>query len=185
MNDINQILMCYEKHIYRMLGHHYPVTNQKWLNREETEAAITQAFTDAGWLRTVDVSLPALTNYDKPSEELDKIIENKCHQVKDEHGLVTGNVLTQEAFSAFLGWHKREAQTTIDTAVEQAKEMLSAQGQNGTWNIDPYNHGLYNGMEYMLALLEKRDPVFREAPEKWIGWDMPEQLTPPPIEFKV
>ena len=49
------------------------------------------------------------------------------------------------------------------------KEMLEVQGRNGTWNYDPYFHGMYNGMEVMLAVLEGREPVFREAPEKWLS----------------
>lgn len=49
------------------------------------------------------------------------------------------------------------------------KEMLEVQGRNGTWNYDPYFHGMYNGMEVMLAVLEGREPVFREAPKKWLS----------------
>jgi len=49
------------------------------------------------------------------------------------------------------------------------KEMLEVQGRNGTWNYDPYFHGMYNGMEVMLAVLEGREPVFRGAPEKWLS----------------
>jgi hypothetical protein len=49
------------------------------------------------------------------------------------------------------------------------KEMLEVQGRNGTWNFDPYFHGMYNGMEVMLAVLEGREPVFREAPTNWLS----------------
>ena len=49
------------------------------------------------------------------------------------------------------------------------KEMLEVQGRDGTWNYDHYFHGMYNGMEVMLAVLEGREPVFREAPEKWLS----------------
>lgn len=49
------------------------------------------------------------------------------------------------------------------------KEMLEVQGRNGTWNYDHYFHGMYNGMEVMLAVLEGREPVFREAPKKWLS----------------
>ena len=50
---------------------------------------------------------------------------------------------------------------------QRAKEMLEVQGMDGNWDYDPYMHGLYNGMEYTLALLEGREPIFREPPEKW------------------
>jgi hypothetical protein len=49
------------------------------------------------------------------------------------------------------------------------KEMLEVQGRDGTWNYDPYFHGMYNGMEVMLAVLENRELVLRGAPEKWLS----------------
>ncbi|SES02868.1 hypothetical protein [Salipaludibacillus aurantiacus] len=48
------------------------------------------------------------------------------------------------------------------------KEMLDIQGSDGNWNYNEYMHGMYNGMEYMLAMTEGREPVFRSAPETWI-----------------
>lgn len=52
--------------------------------------------------------------------------------------------------------------------LEKAKEMLDVQGANGNWDYDPYMHGLYNGMEFMLSLIEDREPAFRDAPEVWL-----------------
>jgi len=49
------------------------------------------------------------------------------------------------------------------------REMLEVQGQHGNWNYDSYMHGLYNGMEYMVALAEKREPKFRDAPDDWLA----------------
>ena len=53
--------------------------------------------------------------------------------------------------------------------VAKMREMLEVQGRDGTWNYDPYFHGMYNGMEVMLAVLEDREPVFRGAPKKWLS----------------
>jgi hypothetical protein len=53
--------------------------------------------------------------------------------------------------------------------VVKLKELLEVQGRNGTWNYDPYFHGMYSGMEVMLAVLEDREPVFRGAPKKWLS----------------
>jgi hypothetical protein len=53
--------------------------------------------------------------------------------------------------------------------VAKMREMLEVQGRDGTWDYEPYFHGMYNGMEFMLALAEGRDPVFRKAPEKWLN----------------
>ena len=52
---------------------------------------------------------------------------------------------------------------------EVGNEMLDVQGRNGSWDCDPYMHGLYNGMEFMLSLIEEREPKFREAPKKWLS----------------
>jgi len=46
-------------------------------------------------------------------------------------------------------------------------EMLAVQGLDGNWDSDPYMYGLYNGMEFMLSLIEGREPIFRGAPKKW------------------
>ena len=53
--------------------------------------------------------------------------------------------------------------------VEKLKNLLEIQGSHGNWNYDPYMHGMYNGMELMLATLEDRAPDYREAPDKWIA----------------
>ena len=53
--------------------------------------------------------------------------------------------------------------------VVKLKELLEVQGRDGTWNYDPYFHGMYNGMEVMLAVLKNRQPVFRGAPKKWLS----------------
>jgi len=57
--------------------------------------------------------------------------------------------------------------------IAKLRELVEIQGRDGTWNYDPYFHGMYNGMEVMLAVLENREPVFRGAPEGWLskkGW---------------
>ena len=44
-----------------------------------------------------------------------------------------------------------------------AKEMLDLQGCDGNYNYDSYMLGLYNGMEYIIALFEKRKPNFKDG----------------------
>lgn len=53
--------------------------------------------------------------------------------------------------------------------IAKLRELVEIQGRDGTWNYDPYFHGMYNGMEVMLAVLENREPVFRGAPEGWLS----------------
>ena len=64
---------------------------------------------------------------------------------------------------------KMKAQPEQEPVSEIMREMLDVQGQHGNWNYDSYMHGLYNGMEYMVALAEKREPKFRDAPEVWLA----------------
>ena len=56
-----------------------------------------------------------------------------------------------------------------EPVAETMRQMLEVQGQHGNWNYDSYMHGLYNGMEYMVALAEKREPKFKDAPEVWLA----------------
>ena len=43
--------------------------------------------------------------------------------------------------------------------------MLDIQGHNGNYNYDSYMLGLYNGMEYIVSLLEVREPKFISGKE--------------------
>lgn len=52
--------------------------------------------------------------------------------------------------------------------IESVRQMRDVQGMDGNWNCDPYMHGLFNGIEFSLSLLEVREPQFRDAPEKWL-----------------
>jgi hypothetical protein len=37
--------------------------------------------------------------------------------------------------------------------------------QDGNWNFDPYMLGLYNGLVYAQAILENKEPEYRNIPE--------------------
>lgn len=58
---------------------------------------------------------------------------------------------------------------TDQKSIDLVREMRDVQGQNGNWNFDPYMQGLYNGLEFAVSLLEKREPKFKSAPEKWLA----------------
>jgi hypothetical protein len=55
-----------------------------------------------------------------------------------------------------------------EALVESVRQMRDVQGMDGNWNYDPYMHGLFNGIEFALSLIEVREPRFRDAPEKWL-----------------
>lgn len=62
--------------------------------------------------------------------------------------------------------------------LDSMKEIKELQGEHGNWNYDEYSHGLYNGMEFMIAIAEGREPVFKSAPEVWLkDIECPENFT--------
>jgi len=52
--------------------------------------------------------------------------------------------------------------------IEDIKYVINIQGDNGNWNYDPYMHGMYNGMELIFAIMEGRDPEYKDAPDEWL-----------------
>ena len=59
---------------------------------------------------------------------------------------------------------------------EQDHEFLNAlravhevQGYDGNCNDSPYMLGTYNGLELALSIAERREPVFKTAPSKWMS----------------
>lgn len=60
----------------------------------------------------------------------------------------------------------------MKSPIEQLRELVAAQGLNGTWNYDPYMQGMFNGLELAVATMDGREPVFRKAPERWLA-DIP------------
>lgn len=55
--------------------------------------------------------------------------------------------------------------------IEELRQLVKIQCQDGNWNYDPYMHGMANGMLLMLATAEGEEPKFLDAPEKWIRKD--------------
>ena len=53
--------------------------------------------------------------------------------------------------------------------IQSLRSLVEVQGQSGNWNCNPYMHGLYNGMEFALSIMEGREPQYRNAPEKWLS----------------
>ncbi len=57
----------------------------------------------------------------------------------------------------------------IKQRTENLKDMTKVSCMDGTWNYDPYFHGMANGMICALSLIENKEPVFLDAPEIWLG----------------
>lgn len=65
--------------------------------------------------------------------------------------------------------------------LDECKELVNIQGESGNWNYSPYMHGMFNGMELMLATLEGREPNYKDAPEHWLEDGHPTQVQPPAV----
>jgi hypothetical protein len=50
--------------------------------------------------------------------------------------------------------------------IADLKNLVDAQGQDGTWNSNQYMLGLFNGLEFALSIFESREPKFRELTAK-------------------
>lgn len=50
-----------------------------------------------------------------------------------------------------------------ELSLKISKEVLDLQGQDGNYNYDSYMLGMYNGMEYIIALFEKREPIYKDG----------------------
>jgi hypothetical protein len=67
---------------------------------------------------------------------------------------------------SFLTERKGETKMSdIATKLQAANEILKTQGQDGNWNSNAYMFGMYNGMECILAIIEDREPQYRELAE--------------------
>ena len=63
------------------------------------------------------------------------------------------------------------------------KEVRDIQGEHGTWNFDPYMLGLYNALEFAVAICEEREPSYRSAPEQWLSDNPKLEDLPKPVSF--
>jgi len=52
--------------------------------------------------------------------------------------------------------------------VKRFDEFIDIQSQPGTWNYDPYMHGMANGMIFMRSLVTNEEPQYLEAPHSWL-----------------
>lgn len=59
----------------------------------------------------------------------------------------------------------------MSISIKELKEMVEIQGRDGNWNYSEYMRGMFNGMEFMLSLVENREPKFRDEPNRYIRRD--------------
>lgn len=80
-----------------------------------------------------------------------------------------------EADGVILARYARKAMQEIEqlkadkaALLKSANDVLNVQGLNGNWNYDAYMHGMFNGMELIVSIMESREPNYREAPTEWL-----------------
>lgn len=52
--------------------------------------------------------------------------------------------------------------------IDSLRDMTQVACANGTWNFDPYLHGMANGMIFALSIFEGGEPKYLSAPKKWL-----------------
>jgi len=75
-----------------------------------------------------------------------------------------GNVFEMKNQFFHIPLYTHPAKT--DRYIADLKNLVDAQGQDGTWNSDKYMLGLFNGLELALSIFESREPKFKELPAK-------------------
>lgn len=58
-------------------------------------------------------------------------------------------------------WEELITSDAFKQLQEVSRDILKIQGSDGNWNYDPYMHGMFNGMEFFVSMLECRPPEFR------------------------
>jgi len=55
------------------------------------------------------------------------------------------------------------------TGLEALEAMVEIQGADGNWDVDPYMHGLYNGLVLARHVMrgDHGDVPYRAAPRQW------------------
>ena len=64
----------------------------------------------------------------------------------------------------------------FEEILKKANDLRYIQSQVGNYNYDAYMHGLYNGMEMIIALFEEREPNFIDGKDIDFIHDYKKQL---------
>ena len=53
---------------------------------------------------------------------------------------------------------------TPEEKLHSLRNLRDIQGSEGNWDQGEYMRGMYNGMELAVAILEDREPDYKDAP---------------------
>ena len=88
-----------------------------------------------------------------------------CYRSNDVLG-VGFNAANGGGFIPLTDLHTAEAvldyPSYFVSKIEKIQQCHDIQGQDGNWNYDEYMRGLYNGLELVLAILNDREPIYKD-----------------------
>lgn len=58
--------------------------------------------------------------------------------------------------------------SSFEKKLEDIQSLVELACTDGTWNYDPYFHGMANGMILYLSIMEDKEPEFLSAPDEWL-----------------
>lgn len=53
-------------------------------------------------------------------------------------------------------------------ALRDLQNIKNIQGTAGNWNFSEYMHGMFNGIELAMAIMQDREPKFKDAPVQYL-----------------
>lgn len=131
------------------------------MNKEEIENRIivcemrANDYREAGNTKTAD-------RYDNEKYKWEKLLDDLNYEREDYRPYKKGYILSQQRIEE-LQQENQKLKKQIEEwehHLKCSKEMLDLQGEDGNYNYDNYMLGLYNGMEYIIALFETREPNY-------------------------
>lgn len=64
--------------------------------------------------------------------------------------------------------YTRAVDDTRHKIIDDLKKLIAIQSSNGNWNYDAYMYGLANGLIMAESIVSNKEPVFLDAPKKWL-----------------
>jgi hypothetical protein len=56
----------------------------------------------------------------------------------------------------------------VSERLGKLRELALIQREHGNWNFDAYMHGMANGLQLAVAVMEDREPEYLKAPPRWL-----------------
>lgn len=85
--------------------------------------------------------------------------------------------LARQMSAAHNAGSNRTEENTTGDKLKQLKDVWQVQASDGNWNSSAYMCGMFNGLELAMAIMEGREPRYREKPKN--GYLSETHLYPP------